>query len=176
MKLPIKKKKMIITERLTLHPTSEQDIEGLVSLLTNEEITKTFMVPKYETDEEYAALARKLVEFSRIEDTVHLEYGIYLQGKIIGFINDCGIDEDTIEIGYVIHPDYKGNGYATEAVKAVIEDLRDMGFRKVKAGYFEENPASCRVMEKSGMHKTDEEDEEEYRGTVHRCLYCEILL
>ena len=41
-----------------------------------------------------------------------------------------------------------GHGYATEAVRAVLEELRDMGFRRVTAGYFEGNEASHRVMEK----------------------------
>ena len=80
-------------------------------------------------------LAEKLIDFSREEDTTHLEYGICLNGKIIGFINDCGIKDEEIEIGYVIHPDNQGHGYATEAVRAIICELREMGFRKVIAGY-----------------------------------------
>ena len=51
------------------------------------------------------------------------------------FINDCGIKGEEIEIGYVIHPDHQGHGYATEAVRAIICELREMGFRKVIAGY-----------------------------------------
>ena len=46
-----------------------------------------------------------------------------------------------------------------------------MGFEHVKAGFFEENMASCRVMEKCGMTKLDVEDDIEYRGVMHHCLY-----
>ena len=49
-----------------------------------------------------------------------------------------------------------------------------MGFRKVMAGFFEENTASRRVMEKSGMQLNDLVEEEEYRGIIHKCYYCEI--
>ena len=45
--------------------------------------------------------------------------------------------ERTIEIGYVIHPDFQGHGYATEAVRAVIAQLKAIGFQKVIAGFFD---------------------------------------
>lgn len=173
MERPVRKKAEIKTERLTLKPYSEQDIEGMVELLTDPEITSTFMVPDMESRSQTEELAKRLIAFSQIEDTKHLEYGIYLNGKLIGFVNDCGIDADEIEIGYVIHPKYQGKGYATEAVCAALEELREMGFRKVTAGYFLENAASLRVMEKCGMKKTDRMDDVEYRGERHACGYCE---
>lgn len=174
MGLPIVKKALIKTERLTIKPHSAEDVAGLVGLLTNPEIAKTFMIPEFESTEQAKNLAQKLVDFSKKDDTDHLEYGIYLNSKIIGLINDCGIENDEIEIGYVIHPDYQGNGYATEAVKAVIYELCKMGFRRIKAGYFAENTASLRVMEKCGMTQTSFTDEIEYRGVNHICHYCEI--
>lgn len=174
MPLPIKKKTMIKTKRLTIKPYSSDDVKGLVGLLTDAEITKTFMVPEFESLEQAELLVKKLIAFSSIEDTVHLEYGIYLDGKIIGFINDCGIEDEEVKIGYVIHPKYKGQGFATEAVKAVISELKEMGFKKVGAGFFEENTASFRVMQKCGMYITDGTDIEEYRGENHICRYCEI--
>ena len=152
-------KTQIKTERLILKPYSEQDIDTLTESRSCAE-----------------ELVRKLIVFSRPDDTKHLEYGIYLNEKLIGFINDCGIEDDEIEIGYVIHPQYQGHGYATEAVHAVITELREIGFRKVTAGYFSENTASLRVMEKCGMQKTAITDEEDYRGKRHICKYCEICL
>ena len=46
-----------------------------------------------------------------------------------------------------------------------------MGYSRVIAGHFEENPASRRVMEKCGMGPMDREENIEYRGVPHRCLY-----
>ena len=176
MALPIRKKTQIKTERLILKPYSEQDIDALIELLTNPEITSTFMVPEMESRSRAEELVRKLLVFSQTYDTKHLEYGIYLNENMIGFVNDCGAEDDEIEIGYVIHPQYQGHGYAAEAVHAVIAELREMGFRKVIAGYFSENTASLRVMEKCGMQKTTITDEEDYRGKRHICRYCEICL
>lgn len=174
MALPIKKRTIIKTERLTVKPYALEDLNGLVALLTNPEITKTFMVPIFASPTEAENLAKKLIAFSQIDDTKHLEYGIYFNGQLIGFINDCGIDDEKIEIGYVIHPNYQGHGYATEAVRAIICELREMGFQKVIAGFFAENTASCRVMEKCGMQQTGVTQSEEYRGEHHICRYCEI--
>ena len=167
MARPIKKKAMIQTERLTLKPYSAQDADELLDILTMPEVTM-------ESRRCLEELVQKLISFSQVEDDKHLEYGIYLNGKIIGFINDCGIEDDEIEIGYVVHPRYQGCGYATEAVHAVITELREMGFRKITAGYFAENTASLRVMEKYGMRQTDETEEEEYHGRKHICKYCEL--
>lgn len=136
MNISIKKKPLVQTERLTIKPYSAADKEQLAELLTNEEITETFMVPDFENREQVYSLAEKLIAFSSLEDTAHLEYGVYLDNRMIGFVNDCGTEEDAIEIGYVIHPKYQGHGYATEAVKAVLKELQEMGFQKVTAGFF----------------------------------------
>ena len=99
MGLPIQKKASIRTERLELKPFSEGDVERLSELLMNAEIAKTFMLPDFENRERSAALAERIIGFSRIGDTAHLEYGIYLDGRLIGFVNDCGVEGDEIEIG-----------------------------------------------------------------------------
>lgn len=164
----------IQTNRLELKSYKISDKEQLIKLLTNTEVTKTFMVPEFKSLKQVLDLVCKLIEFSKAEDTTHLEYGIYLNGTLIGFINDCGLDDEEIEIGYVIHPDYKGQGYATEAVSAVIMDLFKMGFKKITAGCFEENIASRRVMEKCGMQLIEKSNIEEYRGVSHICRYFEI--
>lgn len=176
MALPIKKKARIETERLIIKPLALEDVDGLVELLINPEIVKTFMVPNFDSPEQAKTLAKKLIAFSKIEDTSHLEYGIYFEGRLIGFVNDCGMKDDEIEIGYVIHPDYQGRGYATQTVRAILSELREMGFHRVTAGYFAGNAASRRVMEKCGMWQTDVVVEEEYRGQHHMCYYCEIRL
>ena len=84
MKLPIRKKALIQTERLTLKPYEIKDVEALADLLMNQEIGKTFMVPDFQTRDQAIALGEKLVAFSCIEDTTHLEYGIYLGDQFLG--------------------------------------------------------------------------------------------
>lgn len=115
MQLPIIKKALIKTERLCIKPYTLEDFSGLAELLANPEITKTFMVPKFESFEQMENMIKRLISYSRTEDTKHLEYGIYFDAKLIGFINDCGVKNEEIEIGYVIHPAYQGHGYTYRA-------------------------------------------------------------
>ena len=81
---------------------------------------------------------------------------------------------DRMEIGYAIHPDHQNQGYATEALRCVIQELFRMGFRHVRAGCFQENPASARVMVKCGMTLTGESEVIAYRGSSHVCVFYEI--
>lgn len=176
MSRQILKKEHIITDRLTLGPYRKEDRERLTEMLRNPEITATFMVPDYSEEVQFYTLADKLIEFSQIKDTAHLEYGVYLDGYMIGFVNDCGYDDEAIELGYVIDPAFKGRGFATEAVNAVISELHEMGFKKVVASFFEGNIGSRTVMEKCGMHLNGNSDYEEYRGKKYKCYECEMEL
>lgn len=55
-----------------------------------------------------------------------------------------------------------------------MDELREMGFQKVTAGFFEENLASRRVMGKCGMKQNNYVEDEEYRGILHKCIFYEI--
>ncbi len=170
MPLPIQMKSQLQTDRLTLRPHTAADIPALARLLADRANTETFLVPDFTSEAQAVSLAQKLVEFSQISDTEHLQYGIDLQGQLIGFITDCGVEADTIEIGYILDPAYQGHGYTTEAVRAIIDDLRRMGFKKVTAAFFESNTASRRVLEKCGLRPTGSTETLEYRGAVHTCV------
>jgi len=56
------------------------------------------------------------------------------------------------EIGYWIGREYWGQGYCTEAARAVLRyAFEERGLHKVTGSHFARNPASGRVMEKIGM-------------------------
>lgn len=164
-----KKADRLTTARLVLKPFAEHDRAQIADILCSDEIKKTYMLPDFESREQAESLADRLIKFSRADE--RFEYGIYLGDTVIGFVNDCEIKDASVEIGYVIAPAYQGKGYATEAVRACIDELLRMGYTHIRAGYFEENTASRRVMEKCGMHRLDYEDDVEYRGKTHHCLY-----
>lgn len=174
MNLQIIKKDEIRTERLSIKPYKKEDRDRIVYLLTDETISKTFMIPSYNKLEQYQDLADKLISFSDINDHNHLEYGIYLNDLLIGMVNDCGIEHNKIEIGYMVDPNYQNKGYCTEAVKCVLNELKEMGFKKVLAGYFVSNVASYRVMEKCGFKPIEMEEYITYRNERHLCKYCQI--
>jgi RimJ/RimL family protein N-acetyltransferase len=58
------------------------------------------------------------------------------------------------ELGWVIHPDHTGHGYATEAVRELLRLCFDeLHLRRVTADCFADNEASWRLMERVGMRR-----------------------
>ncbi len=159
----------IITPRLTLSPVGPEDREALAALFRNEEIGKTYMVPVFGSEDEEDAFFDRFFEMSR--SGKRFIYGIRLGGKLIGMINEVCAGNGEIELGYFIDPAEKNRGYASEALSGTVPVFLSSGFDTVKCGAFEENGASLRVMEKSGMKKSGETDEIEYRGKTHKCVY-----
>ena len=75
-------------------------------------------------------------------------------GKMIGTCGFTRIDEDNnvVEIGYVLNPDFWGIGLATEAVERILEFAFDvMDVNRVEAKFMFGNDASLAVMKKVGM-------------------------
>ena len=164
--------KKIITPRLVLDSIKDADRDAFIEIFRHDTVKATYMLPDLENDEKATALFERIKKLS--EQTDRYVYGIYLDGKAIGLINDTDIDEKTIEIGYALHPDLNSNGYMTEAVKAIITALFERGFETVTAAAFEENTASFRVMQKCGMERIDKTETLEYREKSHICIYYAI--
>lgn len=154
---------------MKLRILTQADDAALTELLTNDRISKTYMLPDYARREDALPLARRLEVLSR-EDARFVR-GMEADGALVGFLNDVEITDGTIELGYVVHPAHWGKGYATAALKLAIADLFRRGYRQILCGAFEENPASLRCMEKAGMHRLDRTDTVDYRGKQHRCVY-----
>ena len=157
------------TERLEIKPFSDEDREAVIDLVTDHFVKQTYMLPDFASREDAIPLFERLKGLSQGDD--RLVSGIYLGGAFIGFMNEVEIKDKCIELGYAILPKYHNCGYCTEALTGAIPYLFQLGFDEVIAGAFEGNEASFRVMIKSGMEKLEHQDEIEYRGKVHRCVY-----
>ena len=66
------------------------DTERILDLLTNAEIAQNYMLPDYAQREDAMPLAKRMIELSHEEKRVVT--GIDLEGRIIGWINDTGIE------------------------------------------------------------------------------------
>ena len=166
------KKPIINTKHLTIRLLKESDREDMIDIFMDDRVKATYMIPDFETRDEARMLFDRVYALSSIEE--HFEYCVIYKGKLIGFINDCNLKEEYTEVGYAFRPEYWGRGFATETLKAAIEELFRIGVRVVAAGYFEENEASHRVMLKAGMHDVDKTEIVDYRGSNRKCLFCEI--
>lgn len=158
----------VITPRLTLHPLRKADEAAALKILRSDLVKPTYMLPDLD-DTGAKTLFARFLQMTKREDRLLL--GIYLGEQLIGWVNDTEISGDTMELGWVIHPSFWGQGYATEAVSAILNALHRQGFRCIYAGAFSENTASIRVMEKSGMVLQEKTEDLEYRGRSHHCVF-----
>ena len=143
----------IKTPRLTITRFST-DMAQTVYENSQDDDTRRF-VP----DEVYNSVeeAREAIEFlmSRYESTDGpFVYPVITnnEGKNIGYVQLCKLDEGTWEIGYHIAKNFTGKGYATEAVKAFLSAMaKKLNIKEVYGICLTENTASVRVLEKCGF-------------------------
>lgn len=159
-------------ETILLETIKAADETIMLDILTDGLVKQTYMLPDFSCRGDAIPLLKRLVALSL--DSKRYVRGIYYGSNLIGFLNDVEIQDNSIELGYVIHPRFHGKGHMTQALKLAIEELFSAGFREIIAGAFEENRASIRVMEKAGMTGLERSEEIEYRGKTHNCVYYHI--
>jgi RimJ/RimL family protein N-acetyltransferase len=138
------------TKRLILRPPRPEDAEILTSLANDVRIAANTLYiphPYRRVDAENFILASNQM---RHEPTflVGLE-----DGQVVGA---CGIGcREQPELGYWLAAPHWGQGYATEAARAVIDyAFGDLGHQGLQAGARVTNAASRRVLEKCGFQWT----------------------
>ena len=161
------------SKRLTLRPFAEEDYPAVKEMFLDPKIYATYMIPNFPDEEAIIKLFNSFKSAS--EKPGHFVYAIANEKEFVGFLNYTTASGDEIEIGYAIHSRHWGLGYATEAFKAAIEELFRIGYRKIRAGHFQENPASRRVMEKAGLKPIELVETISYRGKDHVVNYLEIV-
>ena len=143
------------TERLVLRPFRESDYEDVHAYASDPEVTRyTSFGPN--SPEETMDFLRRTAE-SRLQDP-RTDYGFAIalreSGRVIGGTGLHHLEHEPriAELGYVLHRDFWGQGYAAEAARAVIDfGFNHLGLHRIYARYHPENRASARVMEKLGM-------------------------
>ena len=152
-----------------LRPILPEDRERMLDILTSSQVSRTYMLPNFTDRDAAIPLFRRLLEMSK--DASKYVRAITVDDSLVGFLNHTNIDGDSMELGYVIHPDSQGKGYMTKALQLAMEELFSRGYREIIAGAFSTNAASIRVMEKCGMVRMDKTDTITYRGETHTCVY-----
>ena len=145
------------------------DQARMLDILTSELVNKTYMLPDFAQREDAVPLFLRLMEMSR--DAGSYVRAIATEDGLAGFLNRVEIQGKTIELGYVIHPDFHGRGYMTKALQLAMAELFALGYEEILTGAFSSNIPSIRVMEKCGMSRLSKTDEIQYRGATHTCIY-----
>ena len=143
------------TDRLILRRVTKSDAEVAFKNWTNDSKTTRYVTWKpHGTVENTRKLFEMWEEEYNNPNTYRWVVEVKELGEVIGTISVVNkrIVEKTAEIGYSYGSKFWGNGYGTETLTKVIHYLlNDVGFELIEAYHLVTNPASGRVMEKSGM-------------------------
>ena len=141
------------SERLFLRPVWEEDASAIFRGIAEEAIVRNLARAPWPYAMEDA---QSFVHLPR--DPGQPDFAITLPetGEYIG---QCGYgpDEDgQLQVGYWLARRHWGKGYATEATRALLDIGRTLGFGRIVAAHFMDNPASGKVLRKAGFRATGE--------------------
>jgi RimJ/RimL family protein N-acetyltransferase len=143
------------TDRLVLRPFRVEDAPEVQRLAGDRAIAATTLrIPHPYPDGAAEAWIAKLTPAFESGESAMFAITRVADGFFLGAIGlEITRSHDRAELGYWIGKPYWGNGYCTEAARAVVRyAFEDLGLNRITAAYFANNSASGRVMQNIGMN------------------------
>lgn len=138
------------TARLRLRPLTPDDLEHLVALQGDPEVM-AFITG--------AGESREVVETRSLPDLLARRTWLLFEGETFLGWASLRVEGDEAELGYRLGRAAWGQGYASEAARALVDlGFRQLGLRRIWAQTMAVNTGSRRVLEKAGLR---------YVGTFH---------
>jgi ribosomal-protein-alanine N-acetyltransferase len=131
--------------------------KGTITLETERLILRIITdndIPSYSPSEGQKA---HLTEMMKEYDKMDFYYWIIVKKaskEAVGLMRTINNNDEMLscEMAYETRENFRNKGYATEALKRILEFLFiEVGYNRIFAGHLADNPASGRVMEKAGM-------------------------
>jgi len=142
----------IVTARLVLRPATAEEVSAVLNGQRRSDWAADFPA---EGDQVIAGLLAR-AGLPADDDARRFGHRLVVErhtSTVVGGAGFFGPPQDgEVEIGYGIVPSRQRRGYATEAVQAMVADIFQVdSVLTVTANVDLDNPASIRVLEKSGM-------------------------
>ena len=141
------------TDRLLLRPGWAEDAPALARAIADEQIVRNLATAPwpYALKDAEAFLASPR---DPVMPTFLITERTSGAPRIVG---SCGLGRrpsGAVELGYWIARPHWGQGFATEASRALIDIVRTLKLPRLEGSHFIDNPASGRVLEKLGFVPT----------------------
>ena len=145
----------LLTERLRLRRSVPEDADTISAYRSDPEVNRTQGWERTDPESVRADI-EEMAGRAPGEPGGWVQFSVEERdgGRLVG---DVGIspaegEPGVIKVGYTISPDVQGRGYATEAVRALVDYAIDtLGAEVVRAYADADNTPSIRVAEKVGM-------------------------
>ena len=145
--------KPFTTERLAIRQLEIQDAPELAGISDVLAVSQwmAFMEGGFPLEKAEALIASQ-------NDTKEYFFAVRLRdGKFIGAMGIIDHSNGTIEVGYWFGVDHQGKGYASEALRATLDQIAadlDLAHRSMFAECRPDNAASIRLLTKTGFYAT----------------------
>jgi ribosomal-protein-alanine N-acetyltransferase len=147
---------ILLTPRTTLREITEADTDHIFDFFSQEEVIRYYGQEKLTTIQEALQLIDIFAENYRNQKGIRWGIERLDTGELIGTVgfNQWNQKHKRAEIGYELHPQHWGHGYASEAASAVMAyGFQILQLIRIGAVVFLENKASQHVLEKLGFQK-----------------------
>jgi RimJ/RimL family protein N-acetyltransferase len=146
------------TERLELRPFNDDDLDALLEMQGNEEVTRYLPWGPQSRDQVLRLLERikPLTAVDASGDGTRLAAILPDSRAVVGDFSLWRTSREHAqgEIGFVVHPDHQRRGYATEACAALLHlGFERLGLHRIIGQADARNVASIGVMERLGMRR-----------------------
>lgn len=144
----------IRTERLILRPLHITDAADMFEYASRDDVTAFLLWSPHRSVTYTRDYLRYIEDRYSIGDFYDWAITLADTGKMIGTCGFARLDlpNRVGEIGYVLNPDFRAQGIAVEAARAVIDfGFKNLALHRIEARFMQGNDASRRVMEKLGM-------------------------
>ena len=143
------------TERLVLRVRTVADAEDIFDYASRPEVSYPAGFPPVKTLEDEIYYLEHILPERNQKENLPAGYGIVVKGtdKIVGSVDfNHRHEDDVLELGYILHPDYWGRGYVSEAARVLIDlAFKELNLHKIELSCFGYNLQSQRVAEKLGF-------------------------
>lgn len=141
---------MIRTERLLLRPARPDDVDAMHEVLGNPLAMRHWSTLPHAERADTERWVQAMIEAHDRGDSAD-DCVVEVGGRVVG---KAGFWRDP-ELGYILHPDVWGRGYAREALTALLDRAFSMRrLPRAVADVDPENTASIRLLERLGFHET----------------------
>lgn len=148
----------ILADRLLLRPFRDDDLDAFHAIQRREDVVRYLYWEPRSRDESKEMLGRRILQVAidKAGDGLHLAAELRPTGEMIGhFSLFYASDEHRQgEVGFVVHPDHHGHGYAAEGARLMLRlGFEELGLHRIVGRCDARNEASWRLMERLGMRR-----------------------
>lgn len=152
----------IRTERLTLRLMVPSDVDDILNYQSREDVCRYLLFEPRTRDEVEDRVAKHGASTTLEKDGDYLQLALELPttadapARVIGdsYFTISNLENSRGEIGWTLHPDFAGRGYAAEAARAVLNiAFTQLRLHRVYAELDPRNDASIALCKRLGMRE-----------------------